>query len=95
MNFSAFQSNFTSVSVESPLPISSSASVQKPIQDETTTTEPTKPSSKFVVNPVSSVYWANVVNAPLSLMDEQENLRSEAVQSRTKIILKKRFYWWM
>ena len=97
MNLNVFQSSSTSVSVQSPLPVSSSASVHKPIQDETTTTttEPTKPSSKSIINPVLTVYSANVVNAPLSWMDEQENSRSEAVQARNKTTSKKRLYWWL
>ncbi|HEY9608857.1 hypothetical protein [Allocoleopsis sp.] len=95
MNFSVFQSNPSSVSLESPLSVSSSVSAQKPIEEETTTIEPTKPSSKSLVNPVSNVYWLNALNSPISLMDEQENYNSEAIQTKTKIIVNKRLYWWM
>jgi len=95
MNLSVFQSNSASGSVESPLPVSSSVSAQKPIEDETTTIEPTKPSSKSILHPVSNVYWSNVLNSPLKLMNEKENYSSEAVQTRTKIIVKKRLCWWM
>jgi hypothetical protein len=41
------------------------------------------------------VYWSNVLNSPLKLMNEKENYSSEAVQTRTKIIVKKRLCWWM
>jgi hypothetical protein len=95
MNFSIFQSNPTSASLESPLSVSSSVSAQKTIEEETTTIEPTKPSSKSLVNPASNVYWLNVLNSHISLMDEQENYNSETIQTKTKIIGKKRLYWWM
>lgn len=97
MNLNVFHSNSTSASVQSPLPVASSASVQKPIQDGTSTREPTKASSKSIVNPNSTVYWVNVVNAPLSLVDKQENSISEGVKARAKnkTTSKKRLYWWL
>jgi hypothetical protein len=95
MNLNVFESSSASVSVQSPRSVSSSASAQKPIQDRTNTTERTNPSIKSIVNPDSSVYWSNVLNSPLSLMDNPENSRSEAVQARNKTTSKKRLHWWL
>ncbi len=84
MNINVFQFSSTSAFVKSSPGISSPAPVLKPIQDITTTTERIKPVIESKVNPVSDLYYPNVLNYSLSFNYRLETSTSETVQNRTK-----------
>jgi hypothetical protein len=95
MNLSFFQASPISIFTQPPLPVLSSAPTQESIQSRTTEKEHTKRVIKSAANPSPDIYWSNVLNLPMSLMDERENPRAEAVQTRNQVTRKKQLYWWM
>lgn len=91
MNTNVFRSSSTSIFVKPSLDTSSAL---KPIQDRIITRESSQAAIKSNINPVSDVYYPNVLNSSLKFTDELEASRSELVKTRNKTTFKKRLFWW-
>ncbi|MBD3887216.1 hypothetical protein IFO70_37120 [Phormidium tenue FACHB-886] len=87
MKLNIIQFTFTPALSQFPLP--TSASVQKPIQNKTATAN--KPNHQ---NPALDLYWSNVLDSPISSVDE-ENSGLEAVETRKQVASKKRINGWL
>jgi hypothetical protein len=89
MNLNVVRSTCTLVSIQSLLPISS-APAQNSIENRATGAKKLN-----LQHSILDIHYSNVLNSPVSFIDEQENLSSKAIETRKQIASQNRIYWWL